>query len=612
MEFATDKTDDFDPAPLPGIYDQWRGADQAQTMREAARSGLAGTAQAFPFSQEIRSGFGRYAPQGLRAFSGAKTQKAACALDAHAFALGRDVGFAGPPTLQHAAHEAAHVVAADHGLGVPHNVGAAGDAHEALADAAAHAVTTGQSAEPIFQAALGNAGPQSTADSLHMINTVTSHTSKKKDTPWKQIKDKLPLKATVDMRDKVTNLGSSFGVMYDTLGDNTDRAEEVKASLDGSRPGGLRKNDTTQTAYGNIGNFLSEITGSTQHASFQGGHLVADQLLGKDSYSPWNFAPQSAALNSPYYRVIEEIAEDGAYKRVSGGMEKVKPITYEAEVTYDKDDFDVDPTTVTAALGITAADLTGPLPATLSLTTWVPNLWKTSVSAPAGSYFEKEQSAVQGGTSGRDAGFYGTESDVEKLATTTPPGSSKLYTSKYHDVNKFGMDQMKYDVGGGALGTASVASRQNKFTWTGVQSPPYGQTKAFNTAKGPTIPKTPLPHPKLPMAIGPTDISDVLDTSKTAGAAKAQGAGFYDAASSKFDGFGKGQYELMFQSMQAAFHGGNTKTSGGKTVGYLGDARSYLRKKQTQSSRQKRGRNDTLFDEFYESLTHPAKKRFYE
>jgi len=92
-----------------------------------------------------------------------------------------------------------------------------------------------------------------------------------------------------------------------------NRPEYVVAELDGVRPKGKRGATTPpQTFYGYLGQVERALLGREFRSGlYEGGHLVADQILGPDSYTNYNFAPQQKRLNAPVWRVFEELAEQG-------------------------------------------------------------------------------------------------------------------------------------------------------------------------------------------------------------------------------------------------------------------------------------------------------------
>src|SRR5690349_19817156 len=81
-----------------------------------ARAGVAGTASTLPHQDTIQEAFGRHDVGSVKAHLDERAVDAANDLGAVAYALGDSVAFAREPDLHTAAHEAAHVVQAAHGV----------------------------------------------------------------------------------------------------------------------------------------------------------------------------------------------------------------------------------------------------------------------------------------------------------------------------------------------------------------------------------------------------------------------------------------------------------------------------------------------------------------
>lgn len=479
----------------------------AHTAREAAphphavaRAGLRGPLQAFPHGARIASAFGAYAPVGLQAAIGGRAALAVRGLNAQAYAFGNRAAFPRYPSLAVAAHEAAHIAAAQRGVTVPGGVGSPGDRHERVADDAASAVVRGRSAEPVFRQAYGDALQQlDGAPQLQMYNRIVSHNSTLSDTPWKQIHDQLGVDTSSYDLGAVMN-ASGYGSMFKTLGTACQRAESVDAKLDGKRPGDVRKSDPTQTAYGNLGNFMAWVTDTPtpQGGSFEGGHLVSDEILGTDSYVQYNFAPQRSSLNSPHYREIETLAAAGTVK--AGNDKRSNPWNYRVWLTYDGPTVDVPRTTVMRQLGMKPADITK-TPQNVRLTTWVPHVWKAKLTAAPGDVFSGVGAIDTAQGSGAGAGFLASEVTVENKAKSI--GGQLPETLRYVDTTHWSMDTMKYapnPLQPTKVQTGTGPQRESEHTWTGVQSPPRGQS-AVQGSGPPAIPQTvALPVPKLPFS----------------------------------------------------------------------------------------------------------------
>ncbi|MBX3162621.1 MAG: DUF4157 domain-containing protein [Deltaproteobacteria bacterium] len=117
---------------------------------DTARRGFAGPARALPHLATIQTSFGKHDVSGVQAHVGGPAAEASDALGAEAYAMGNSVAFRDEPDLFTAAHEAAHVVQQRRGVQLAGGVGRAGDAYEQHADAVAHAVVQGESAEELL------------------------------------------------------------------------------------------------------------------------------------------------------------------------------------------------------------------------------------------------------------------------------------------------------------------------------------------------------------------------------------------------------------------------------------------------------------------------------
>lgn len=123
--------------------------DFADRAREIAAQGARTSSSELPFLAEIQRSFGPEHPlRGVHAHTGPDARVAAHALRNDAFTTGEHVVFGRPPTLDAAAHEAAHVIQQRAGITLPRGVGRSGDRHEELADRAAAHVMRGESAAP--------------------------------------------------------------------------------------------------------------------------------------------------------------------------------------------------------------------------------------------------------------------------------------------------------------------------------------------------------------------------------------------------------------------------------------------------------------------------------
>jgi hypothetical protein len=124
----------------------WANDGRGET--DIARAGFADApAASFPHREAIERSFGASVP--ATAHVGEAASRASSALGADGFALGDQVGFASPtPSLELAAHEAAHVMQATSGVQLHGGEGA----YEEHADAVAQRVVRGESAVDLLAA----------------------------------------------------------------------------------------------------------------------------------------------------------------------------------------------------------------------------------------------------------------------------------------------------------------------------------------------------------------------------------------------------------------------------------------------------------------------------
>lgn len=108
-----------------------------------AEGGLGGGGGELPHRGQLEQGFG-VDLGGVRAHTGGGAAHASRAIGAEAYTMGSDIAFASPsPSPELVAHEVAHVIQQGSGAGPASGVGAAGDAFEQEADAAASSVASG-------------------------------------------------------------------------------------------------------------------------------------------------------------------------------------------------------------------------------------------------------------------------------------------------------------------------------------------------------------------------------------------------------------------------------------------------------------------------------------
>jgi hypothetical protein len=125
-------------------------ATRSEAPDAIAQRGIQGPDQRLPFHDEIQRAFGPHDVSGIHAHVGGAAADASRDLGARAYAHGDHVAFASAPSLELAAHEAAHVIQQRAGVSLKGIDGGANDAYELHADAVASAVVRGESAAPLL------------------------------------------------------------------------------------------------------------------------------------------------------------------------------------------------------------------------------------------------------------------------------------------------------------------------------------------------------------------------------------------------------------------------------------------------------------------------------
>lgn len=115
------------------------------------------------------------------------------------------------------------------------------------------------------------------------------------------------------------------------------RVTQIEAELDGIRPDNQARSDGPMVAaYGHLGEHERAIFGRAATATYEGGHLISNEILGNDSNFDENFAPQLSSFNSPGYRLIEELAHEGPVDKTTGTTSK-QPWGMKVILKYDSD-----------------------------------------------------------------------------------------------------------------------------------------------------------------------------------------------------------------------------------------------------------------------------------
>lgn len=131
-------------------------------LRIAAQQGISQPGGPLPHLEQIQKSFGHHDLNGVVAHTDANAGAAARRLGTQAYTMGNHVAFAERPTLEVAAHEAAHVVQQRNPLQLAGRAGQVADPYEAEADAVAALVAKGESAEKFL-----NIGRYSESKSPH-------------------------------------------------------------------------------------------------------------------------------------------------------------------------------------------------------------------------------------------------------------------------------------------------------------------------------------------------------------------------------------------------------------------------------------------------------------
>jgi hypothetical protein len=150
--------DAYQRAMSPAVQRKERAGSGTQAPAETqaiASAGVDGGGGPLPYADRIQSLFGHHDVGGISAHVGGPAAAACQDIGATAYATGNRVGFAGPPDLHTAAHEAAHVVQQRGGVSLKGGVGEAGDPYERHADAVADRVVAGQPAQDLLDAVGG-------------------------------------------------------------------------------------------------------------------------------------------------------------------------------------------------------------------------------------------------------------------------------------------------------------------------------------------------------------------------------------------------------------------------------------------------------------------------
>lgn len=134
------------PHTIPRFLHNGISTPDRDERHRIAESGAAGDYRRLPFLHQIQQSFGPGHDLGrVKAHVGGQASTAARSLGTEAYTVGDHVVFGSTPSLQVAAHEAAHVVQQRLGTNLGEGFGQAGDGYERNADAVASRVEAGRS-----------------------------------------------------------------------------------------------------------------------------------------------------------------------------------------------------------------------------------------------------------------------------------------------------------------------------------------------------------------------------------------------------------------------------------------------------------------------------------
>jgi len=134
------------------VYNNEQQADRiGDRVMALAEHGVSGADRPLPHLSQVQAAFGPdHDLSTVRALVGGAASNASLNMGAAAYTMGERVAFAQEPSLQEAAHEAAHVVQQRRGMDLPHGLGPAGDRHELEADQVARFVEARMPVAPML------------------------------------------------------------------------------------------------------------------------------------------------------------------------------------------------------------------------------------------------------------------------------------------------------------------------------------------------------------------------------------------------------------------------------------------------------------------------------
>jgi hypothetical protein len=230
---------------------------------------------------------------------------------------------------------------------------------------------------------------------------------------------------------------------------------------------------------------------------YEGGHFISDEILGKDSYNEYNFAPQDDKLNAPLWRHFEELAKDGPTHVTTGN--DAPTWTYKVKVRYPPD-------YARTARQLESAGVLPPNIANLNpskVVTFprrVPDLWEAELHAPPNHTFNEEELSS---TSHAYTYYASKASDIVTQAATARQGSGLV---------DLGMDSLKMEVTAG--GTEKFIGGHQTETFAALQYFPQDiaqQPARTVTGPGGVVTTPLLPQPRVSKLAQPCNLKKAIE-----------------------------------------------------------------------------------------------------
>ena len=156
------------------VQAKFKNSDESQVQMKASSAiingalarGVSSASAPLPHLGKIQRSFGNHNVRGVQAFVGGPAAEACGTINAAAFTTGNKTAFARSPSLQTAAHEAAHVIQQRAGVSLKGGIGRDGDKYERHADAVADLVVKGKPSASLLDQ---EAGGRSAAQQGHTV-----------------------------------------------------------------------------------------------------------------------------------------------------------------------------------------------------------------------------------------------------------------------------------------------------------------------------------------------------------------------------------------------------------------------------------------------------------